>query len=114
MSAWRAGAIVAVGWAALLAVFVVVNAGYGQGAWVLVMFSSAVVLAVLFGLAAFAGVRRRGPLRGWDVAPHVASAPLLAVAAALIVVGVAFTWTTFLPAFWLIVLAAYRVGKERQ
>ncbi|HWE89962.1 MAG TPA: hypothetical protein VG317_10925, partial [Pseudonocardiaceae bacterium] len=72
MTAWRAGAIVAVGWGGLLAVFVLVNAGYGQGAWVLVMYSSAVVLAALFGLAVFAWTRRhRGAPRGWHVPAHV-------------------------------------------
>lgn len=114
MTPWRAGGIVAVGWGALLAVFVLVNAGYGQGAWVLVMYSSAVVLAALFGLALYAWTRRRrGMPRGWGVPRHVTSAPLLALGAALIAVGVAFTWTAFLPAFWLLVLAVRRMVRER-
>jgi hypothetical protein len=115
MTPWRAGAVVVAGWALLLAVFVLVNAGYGQGAWVLVMYSCAVVLAALFGLALFLWTRRRqGSPRSWHVPRHVTSAPLLAIAAALIVVGVAFTWTGFLPAFWLLVLAARRTVRERR
>jgi hypothetical protein len=114
MSAWRTGAIVAVGWGALLGVFVVINAGYGAGALVLLMYAGSVVLAGCVGLVLSLWTRRqsRGPRR-WPVPRVVTSAPLLAAAAALVGVGVAFTWTLYPLAFWLVVLAARRLVRER-
>lgn len=113
MTGWRAGAVVAAGWAGLLGLFVVINAGYGQGLLVLLMFASAVVLAALFGLVVLVRTRR-GMSRRWRVPAHLTSAQALALAAGLVVVGVALTWTTFLPAFWLLLLAARRSVRERR
>lgn len=114
MSAWRGGAIVAVGWGALLGVFVVINASYGAGALVLLMFAASVVLACCVGLAISAWTRRqRDRPRRWPVPRAAASAPLLAAAVACVGLGVAFTWTFYPVAFWLAVLAAHRCYRER-
>jgi hypothetical protein len=114
MSRWRTGAIVAVGWGALLGVFVVINAGYGAGALVLLMFAGSVVLAGSLGLvlSIWSGRQRPGTRR-WPVPRVVTSAPLLAAAAALVGVGVAFTWALYPLAFWLVVLAGRRYLRER-
>lgn len=112
---WRLGAIVAAGWAALLAVFVILSAAYGEATPVVLMFAASVVLALLIALAVLAWTKRHpGPRRWSPIVPAVSSAPLFAAAAALVGLGVVFTWALYPVAFWLAVLGTRRTLRERQ
>lgn len=110
----RAGAVVVVAWAALLAALVGTNAVFGSGVLVLLMFASAVVLAGIFAAVVHAWSRRRSgrPFR-WRVPLRTTSGFLFGAAAALAALGGIYTWALVLPAVGLAALAIRATLQER-
>ena len=109
-----AGAVVVGAWAALLGVLVVVNAAFGNGVLVLLMFASAVVLAAVFAAAVHVWSRRRfgEPFR-WRVPLRTTSGFLFGAAAALAGLGGIYTWALVVPAVGLAGLGVRAMFQER-
>ena len=110
----RDGAVPAALWGAVLAVLVIVNACFGSGILVLLMFASAVVLAGLFAAAVRLWTRRHSGRRPrWSVPARTTSGVMLGAAAVLAGLGGVYTLALIPPALWVAGMAVRALRRER-